>query len=233
MSPIRPSARCRPPQDHVDQAARSSGAAGNADAPILVHCWAGISRSTAAAYHPAVRPLRRGLRRGPCAQIAALSRAACLSQCADGANWPTRRLNRGGRMVARRRSDRPRHASSPRANALSFRCRWRNYEPHRQCGAHRPQRRDRFGRGGNPARAGRRSSRYRRRAAVRPLRSLEAPHARKRLAQLGARTDLSRSRLCRTALHLRRSRPAYGQIGRRPARRLGRLSGAGARRSAN
>ena len=65
-----------------------------------------------------------------------------------------------------------------------------------------------------------------------PVRSAAASHFGNRPAHLGCRTNLSRSRLCRTALHLRRSRTSRAQAGRRPARGVGRISRADAQSGA-
>ena len=97
---------------------------------MLVHCWAGVSRSMAAAYillcdrfgpgheEAIAQPSRL---RAPHAYPNAL-----LVQLADAA------LGREGRMIARRR--RPSAADHRRRGRMrrTSAGRWRNYEPHRQ-----------------------------------------------------------------------------------------------------
>ena len=190
---------------------------------MVVHCFAGISRSTAAAFITlcVARPKRderdiaRRLRQAsrfatPNARIIAIADTM---------------LGRNGRMIeAIAEIGRGEMATGEHSVRARARGALMNTRP--AADRDRAERGDRCGR--RPTASDPR--RQRRRAALRSVRSAGAPHFRDGAAGLGRRADGAEARLRRAALHLRRPRAARGGRRRRPASCLGRLPRADAHR---
>ena len=202
-----------------------SCAAGTAANRIVMHCYAGVSRSTAAAFIAACALAPERPEQAFCGAHPA-SLADGHAECAAGG--ARRQCPRPRRPDGRGdRGDRPWHRMfRRRAFCIGPRM---NVPP-------APPLPIEIGltaaivavAGDEPmilvARAG--LGGLRSRAAVGAVRSGRPSHLRDRAARLGRRTDRDAARLCRAALHVRRSRPARAGGRPRPAHRLGRLSGA-------
>ena len=228
-SPTRSTAMSRRPTS-MSASCCASCARWDRAQPLVVHCYAGISRSTAGAF---ITACALNPQRDETDDRAGAARASPTAM----PNLPHRRARRPHARPRRPhgrggRGDRPRHArpiEASRSGSIS--------SDHDAMAEHaiardradrdRADRRDRRGRGrraGDPGRRRRRQGRDARRPAVRPVRSAGAPHLRDRPARLGRGADRPARRLCRAALHVRRSRPPCAARRHRPAHGLDRLS---------